>query len=440
MKTLANKIKKELLKKGATHVIIATKENASDQIKFSNNRISIVTNWSSSDLSMFIAVKNKLASTSLKQFDKKTISSTVNNLIKIAKLSKQNKDFIDIAKGPFKYKEIKDTYDKRIAQINKVKIVEDSISEAIKNNANRTSGILESSTMSILLTTSSDVEAQAKATSIHLSIRALKNKFASGHLTSTSRVLSKFKYLEPAKEAAIIADSSQNPKPGPPGTYDIIFRPLAFANLLSLVGEASSVFSVEAGLSFLKNKLNKKIASKEVTFLDDPTIPNGIGSNKFDAEGHPSQKTTLIENGILKTYLHNTSTSLRYKTKNTANAGIIAPEAFNLILQKSSWKAEEMIKEIKKGLIITNVWYTRFKDYSTGEFSTIPRDGIFLIENGKIKHPIKGIRISTSLPNILNNIYAIGNNPSQIISWETNTPTTTPEVLVKNVTVTRPIE
>ncbi len=233
---------------------------------------------------------------------------------------------------------------------------------------------------------------------------------------------------------------AQNPKSCIPGKYDVIFKPLAFANLLSLIGEASSTFSVESGLSFLKNKMNKQIASKEVTFLDNPTAPNGIGSIKFDAEGHPTQKTTLIEKGKFKTYLHNTSTALKYKTKTTGNAGIIAPRPFNLILKKSNWKTEDMIKEIKKGVIITNMWYTRFKNYATGEFSTIPRDGIFLIEKGRIKNPIRGIRISDSLPNILKNVYAISNNPYQIISWETSTPTTTPDVLVKGVNITKPIE
>ncbi|MFH1592137.1 MAG: TldD/PmbA family protein [Candidatus Woesearchaeota archaeon] len=440
MKNLSQKIKRDLMKKGATHVVIGTSKSNSDQIKFSNNKISTTKSWSSIDLSIFIAIKNKLATTSLKEFDKKTINSTITNLIKVAKLSQPNKDFLDIAKGPFKYKNIPDTYDKKIQKINKVKIVEDSITKALSEGAKRTSGILETSESSTYLTTSSNVETEGKGTFIHLSLRALSEKDASGHLTCSSRTLSKFNYLKAAQEAGSIASESKNPKPGSPGKYNILFKPLAFANLLSLVGEASSVFSVESGLSFLKNKINKKIASNKVTFLDNPTVPNGIGSTRFDAEGHPTQKTELIKNGIFKTYLHNTSSSKRYKTKNTANAGIISPEASNLILKKSDWNTQEMIKQTKKGLIITNLWYTRFKNYATGEFSTIPRDGIFLIENGKIKHPIKGIRISESLPNILKNVHAIGNNPYQIVSWETNVPTTTPDVLIKGVNITKPVE
>jgi len=440
MESIAKQIQKQLIKKGATHVIISASKNDSDQIKFSNNKISTTKSWSSLDLSIFIAIKNKLATTSLKEFDKKTINTTINKLIKIANLSPPNKDFIDIAKGPFKYKNIKDTYDKKISKLNKAKIVEDSINKALSEGAKRVSGILETSESTGFLTTSSNVEVEGKATLIHLSLRAIAKKDASGHLTNTSRTLSNFNHLKAAQEAGSIASSSKNPKIGSSGKYDVIFKPLAFANLLSLIGEASSIFSVESGFSFLKNRINKKVAPPLVNLFDDPTVQNGIGSIKFDAEGNPTKKTDLIKNGTFKTYLHNTSSAKRYKTKNTANAGIIAPEPFNLILEKSNWSTNELIKQTKKGLIITNLWYTRFKNYATGEFSTIPRDGVFLIENGKIKHPIKGIRISESLPNILKNIKAVGNNPSQIISWETTLPTTTPEVLVKNVNITKPVE
>lgn len=378
--------------------------------------------------------------TSLKEFNKKTVDSTIKRLIKIARFSPPNKDYLGIAQGPFEYKEIRDLYDKKIKLADHVDVVEKVIENALDNGAKRTAGLLESSEAYTFLKTSSNVETEGKGSLIHLSLRALLSKGASGHLTCSSRILRNFDHSKAAQEAGIIASEAQYPKAVKAGKYDIIFKPLAFANLLSLIGEASSAFAVESGLSFLKNKINKQIASKHATFLDDPTIPNGIGSIKFDGEGYPSKKKILIENGVFKTYLHNTSTAKKYKTKTTGNAGIIAPVPFNLILKKSDWKIEEMIQEVKKGLMVTNLWYTRFKNYATGEFSTIPRDGIFLIENGKIKCPVKGIRISETLPNVLKNIYAIGNNQSQIISWEISTPTTTADVLVKNLNVTKPLE
>jgi PmbA protein len=75
---------------------------------------------------------------------------------------------------------------------------------------------------------------------------------------------------------------------------------------------------------------------------------------------------------------------------------------------------------------------------STGDFSTIPRDGIFLIKNGKIYKSLKDLRIRDSMLNILKNIRAIANDTKQIYSWEIGTPVFTPHVLVKDVGVTMP--
>ena len=96
-----------------------------------------------------------------------------------------------------------------------------------------------------------------------------------------------------------------------------------------------------------------------------------------------------------------------------------------------------MISQIKRGVYLTNIWYTRFQNYHTGDFSTIPRDGAFLIKNGEIVHPIKNIRLSENIINILKSTVALGKDVKQIRGWEVETPTTTPMALVKGLNVTR---
>jgi PmbA protein len=99
---------------------------------------------------------------------------------------------------------------------------------------------------------------------------------------------------------------------------------------------------------------------------------------------------------------------------------------------------DKMIKSIKNGILITNVWYTRFNNYLTGEFSTIPRDGTFLIRNGKILHPINRLRVTDSLKRIYNNITELGKELKHIESWEAESPTILPYILVKDVNTTKP--
>jgi len=165
---------------------------------------------------------------------------------------------------------------------------------------------------------------------------------------------------------------------------------------------------------------------------------NGFNSYTFDDEGVPTKTTIIINKGILKTYLHNTSTAKKHKIKTTGNAGLIAPEPTNIILKPGKYSKESLFKNVRNGLYVTNIWYTRFQNFLTGDFSTIPRDGIFLIKNGEIVRSLKGIRISDNLQRILLNVIKISNKPEWIQRWTSENPVLTPYVIVKDVNVTLP--
>ena len=94
-------------------------------------------------------------------------------------------------------------------------------------------------------------------------------------------------------------------------------------------------------------------------------------------------------------------------------------------------------RELRHGLILTSNWYTRFKNYRTGEFSTVPRDGTYLVESGEVKAAIKGIRISDSLERMFSSIRLLSEEREWVQWWEVDTPTLCPWVLVEGVTVTK---
>lgn len=154
-------------------------------------------------------------------------------------------------------------------------------------------------------------------------------------------------------------------------------------------------------------------------------------------KGRPTKKNVLIDKGILKTYYHNTSTAKKYRVKPTGNAGLLSPDSFNFELEEGNSSRENLIKKIDRGILITNVWYLRFNNYNTGDFSTIPRDGLFLIKNGKIIKSLKNLRVSDNMLKILNNIEEVGNNSEQIVSWEANTNVKCPSILVRDVNITK---
>ena len=159
----------------------------------------------------------------------------------------------------------------------------------------------------------------------------------------------------------------------------------------------------------------------------------------FDAEGVPTRKVEIIGNGILKNYLHNTSTAKKYKTQTTASAGLISPEPVNLIVEGGNVNKDSIISEMASGLVVTNLWYTRFQNSATGDFSTVPRDGLFLIKNGRLT-PVKDARISDNLASMLMRVNKVCNDRQWIVGWEVSVPTKTPSLLINEVRVSRSVD
>ena len=407
---IADFFQKGLLRRGADEVLVGIGHEDASQLKFANTKIITSMMWDEGVISLFFAWKKRLVATSVKDFSEKKGLVLMDNLLKFARALKPNKDYWGLAEGPFTYPSIERLYDPRVAHLEDkaVDYVAAGMDAAQRAGVKRVAGGREGGTSEVSLFSSHRVAARQKSSFLYFSLRAFWDKGASGHMVTGSRTCAGFDPAFVGRYAAEIARNAQRPKPGIAGRYDVLFEALPFANLLTHVGSAASIFAVESGLSFFGGKLKKRVASPLVTLTDDGRLPNALGSALFDAEGVPTQTTPLITKGVFQHFLHNTSTARRYRTRTTGNAGLVQPEPHNLVLRPGDHSKEELLRKMKKGLYITNTWYTRFQNYHTGDFSTIPRDGIFYVENGKIKHPLQGIRVSENLPRLLRNVAAVG--------------------------------
>ena len=422
---------------GFGDVVILTYETNRRQVRFANNEITVAKHWHERKVELFVELEKRIAGTTITELSEENIERTLKMLLGNMKGMSPKEDYYGIAEGPFEYKDIPETFDKAIVELDEPnEYVERAINAALEQGAKRVAGVLYTDHDKVYLTTSNGIEAFDEGTGIEISVRAFIGDLESGHGTNSVRVLKKFDPESAGRKAGEIASLAKNPEQGPEGRFDVIFDPLAFANLLSYMSFMTSAYAAEAGFSPFVNKLGQKVANEIVTIKDVGNLPNGYGSRKFDDEGVPTRKTTIIENGTFKTFLLNTSLARKYKTETTANAGLIMPRAWNIVLEPGEYSREELFGEVKRGIYITNVWYTRFQNYVTGDFSTIPRDGIFLIEDGNLK-PIRNIRVSDNLLGILSRIEAMGRESFHIHWWEVRTPVTTPYVLVKDVGITR---
>jgi len=393
----------EIVKKGKTlgadEVIASTTFAEYRQSRFSNNQIDIGVAWNDYTTDVLLTWKKRVVATQILNFQ--SVASIMEKLFKLAKASQENPMWGGLAKGKFKY--AKPMADKAMREIEDPSEYVYEAVEAAKKHVGKnidSGGMLFTKYEQVFLVSSEGPEGQDERSAVELSIRAFAQRDESGHGVECNSSLKGFRPSRAGDKAGEIAKMAKEPKAGKSGKYDIIFEPLFFGSMLGRFGEMGSAFGVLTKMSVFVDKLGQKVASEMVTIRDNPGKRSVYG-RVFDDEGVPVKETVFVDKGILKTYFHNTSTAKIFKTQTNAHAGIIQPTPWSLELDAGDMTKEEMFKEVKKALYVTNTWYTRFQNFATGDFSTIPRDGIFLIENGKIKESWKGIRLSDNIRHLL---------------------------------------
>jgi PmbA protein len=227
-----------------------------------------------------------------------------------------------------------------------------------------------------------------------------------------------FETLDPQRTALESVQKSLNllgAKPAPSGTFSVVIEHECLAELLGTFSSLFNAKMVQEGKSPLAGRLGQQIASEHVTLHDDATRPGGFASRPFDAEGYPSRPITLIENGKLLAFLHNTETSARAGQESTGHAGrygyqttlTVAPS--NMYLEPGAMPVSALQSRIENGLFLTGVSGTHAgANPYTGEFS-LEAEG-FWIEAGKVTHPLEVFTVAGNILELLLGIEAVGND------------------------------
>jgi PmbA protein len=423
-------------KLGADEVIARTTFGKYRQTRFSNNQVDITVAWNDYVTDVTLAWKKRVVATQIHSFQ--DVNVRLRNLLKLAKVSKENPAFGGFAEGKFSY--ARSRADKKLADLDKPsEYVLEAIGAAEKEAGAKVEcgGILFTKYEDVYLASSGGPMGVDSRSAVELSIRAFAQREASGHGVECSSTLKNFKPARAGAKAGRVAKLARNPKMGKEGVYDVIFDPLILGSLLGIWGGMTSAYNVLVQLSVFVGKLGKEVAPEIVTLSDNPAAYS-VSARVFDDEGAPARETVLIDHGILKTYLHNSSTAKIFKTKTTGNAGIVSPNPWNIEMGPGDMSREELFKEVKNGLYLTNTWYTRFQNFAKGDFSTIPRDGIFEIEKGTIKKSLKDLRLSDNVLTMLGSITAVSKERQHVHWWmEADPPSLAPYALIKNVHMTK---
>jgi len=192
----------------------------------------------------------------------------------------------------------------------------------------------------------------------------------------------------------------------------VVLDPLVATSILGHIFEGVNGDSIYRGASFLAGKLGEKIASENVTVVDDGTMVGGFGTSPFDGEGIPTRRTVVIENGVLKSYLLNTYTAKKLALQTTANAsrGLAGTPGIgpgNYFLQAGKKTPQQLISAIKDGLYITE-FLGSGANLVTGDYSR-GASGLW-ISGGELAYPVEEITVAGNLKEMFKNITEIAND------------------------------
>ncbi len=218
-----------------------------------------------------------------------------------------------------------------------------------------------------------------------------------------------------ASEAVAAALVNLEARPAPAGPMTVVLGPGWPGVLLhEAVGHGLEGDFNRKGSSTFSGRIGERVAAKGVTVVDDGTIAHRRGSLNIDDEGNPTQCTTLIEDGVLKGYIQDTLNARLMKLPVTGNARresfahLPMPRMTNTYMLGGDKDPAEIIASVKNGLYAVNFGGGQV-DITNGKF-VFSASEAYLIEDGRISHPVKGATLIGSGPDVMTRVSMIGND------------------------------
>lgn len=437
---IAESLVNNVVKSGFDEAIAIVRRNVSAMAKIFNSQLSVLQRWFNYVVALYLTKDKRMFVIELQPVKpEEIVGKTVDELLRYAKVVEES-PFYAPTPEPRVVQPLTGIYSKKVVEYmeNPSPLVELLVEAPHREGIDYVAGMVELWVGEKALASSKGAKLREEFSGLQMYLRAFKEPDGSGQWSYCSTTVDEKSVENAALIAARFARESKGRGSVEPGKYDLILSPLVAGNLLELVARMASAFSMFIGTSvFMKNKPGDIVASDKLTIIDEPRNVELPNATSFDDEGLPTFNKPIIENGVFKTILHNTKTANLMGAESTGNAGWIYPHPWNIVVKPGDYSLEEMVREVRRGLLITNNWYTRLQNYVEGIFSTIARDAIFYIENGEIKKPVERVRVADKIPNLLKNIAGLSKDLYNTMWWEVSIPSKIPYVLVKDINVSK---
>ncbi len=378
----------------------------SGNIRYARNTVSTAGARSNQTLAVQSNFGKKVGVATIEEFDDASLEKVVRRAEELAQLSPESEEFMPPL-GPQQHDDGVG-YIQKTAEISpdyRAAVAASSI-EPAKAKDVTAAGFLNDSSSFSALANSKGLFAYDKSTSLNFTVTMRSNDgTGSGWVTRDFNDVGRFDAEEASRIAIDKALQSREAKAIEPGKYTVILEPAASSGLLGNMLGSFNARSADEGRSFMSkegggNKLGEKIIDERINIYSDPLHPL-VPASTWTGEGIPREKTSWVEGGVVKNLAYG-----RYWADQKGVAPLPFPS--NGIMDGGDASLEDLIKDTKKGILVTRLWYIRNVDPQTLLYTGLTRDGTFYIENGKLKHPIKNFRFNESPIIMLNNLEELG--------------------------------
>lgn len=362
------------------------------------------------------------------------LSETALKAIENAKLTKmdENYAFAEVEK----VNDVKKVYDTKFDDLNvdeSVKFLKDTIDVAKDSGCEVTGAGFSASGGRSLIVNSNGVSIENEGTGFGLSLSVIMQndgQIATAYNSQTSRFFD-MNGEKLANEVCDLAKRSLDTKPVETGDYDVVLDYYAAVGLLQTFINAFDGENVRRGRSILNGKLGEEIANPVLSITDNPLLEKGMYTSKCDDEGSVSQKTELIKDGKLNSFIYDIYTANCEGIKTTSNGlrgsylttPMISPT--NLEFEFSEMKD---LSEIDNGVLTTSVLGAHTANPISGDFS-VEASNAFKIKNGELSEPINKAMVSGNIFEIMKSVEGLKSEIKQYGSY------IIPKLLVHNLRV-----
>ena len=384
-------------------------------LRFARNTATTSGASSGYNLAVTASFGKKSGTTTTAEFDDASLRQAIANAEEIARLSPENPEDMPVL-GPQTYGTGKAYFDD-VANVTpdwRASAGGTAI-ELSKQRGVISAGFVDTSTSVLAIGSSKGLFGYDRRTAADYNLTARTADGAGSGWASKS--FNELRLLDPARLASAAIDKAVGSKGAAaiePGKYTVVLEPAALADLIAFMIFSADARQADEGRSFFSkkgggNRIGEQVLGDKVTIYSDPVHPLAP-TLVFDGGGLPLKRTSWVQNGVWKDLTYSRFWAQKQNREPTGGTA-------NLIMEGGNATMADLIAGTERGVLVTRFWYIRPLDPQTLLYTGLTRDGLFLIEKGKVTRPVRNMRWNESPIMALNNIDAM-TAPERTVSGE----------------------